>query len=732
MKSISKNINSDISQKLFYLIVLILFLRIDLVFLNNTPTGGDMGAHIVAIDTFIKDFMPNFQISGWSNDWFAGYPLYYFYFPLPAIITFFLDVIFPFGVAFKLMVVISTILVVYSLEKLFRKDSNKLSSIGATAGLFYVFTESFTIYGGNLASTLAGQFSFAYSLAFGNLAIFYLIKSNNKFRFSISSIFLSLCLLSHLIPFIIYIPIYGFYWLFKKENINQKILSITIFLALVSRWFISLFMNLEFTTNMSYTPFTQLEDLIKEDILPGIFICLALMIAKSKDLIKYKSLNLFELYLVISSILLYFFVPEGALWNGRLVPFFNLGIIFIMFKVIEIFVEDLNLYQQGIHILTILFLIGTIYCLYIFYDRWSSNESYLNLYIPIIFLISIFAILNLKNVEIQINLLLVSIIFSTVSFLPHWLNWNFTGYEGKNDWTQIENLYSKLADLEPGRIMWEPNSDMNKYGTPMTLMTIPYFTEHTSMEGLYFDSSITTPFHFISVSGLAKRPSNPVGGLSYINNQFDQGVEHLNHLGVDYFISYTEEIESKAMDSEKLILLFSSEPFSVFKVNSSKVELIYQDIKIFSKASTQDGILSSILRDTDINNFFDKAYESFDELDKKRVIEVSNGMNIVSSKKNDLQITDLNITNNKISFFTDSPGELHLIKVSYFPNWKITNGKGPFRTSPSFMSVIPDNKYVEITFEKTIVEKNSFYFSIFSLLLSLIIFIRLKQNAKKT
>ena len=732
MKSISKNINSDISQKLFYLIVLILFLRIDLVFLNNTPTGGDMGAHIVAIDTFIKDFMPNFQISGWSNDWFAGYPLYYFYFPLPAIITFFLDVIFPFGVAFKLMVVISTILVVYSLEKLFRKDSNKLSSIGATAGLFYVFTESFTIYGGNLASTLAGQFSFAYSLAFGNLAIFYLIKSNNKFRFSISSIFLSLCLLSHLIPFIIYIPIYGFYWLFKKENINQKILSITIFLALVSRWSISLFINLEFTTNMSYTPFTQLEDLIKEDILPGIFICLALMIAKSKDLIKYKSLNLFELYLVISSILLYFFVPEGALWNGRLVPFFNLGIIFIMFKVIEIFVEDLNLYQQGIHILTILFLIGTIYCLYIFYDRWSSNESYLNLYIPIIFLISIFAILNLKNIEIQINLLLVSIIFSTVSFLPHWLNWNFTGYEGKNDWTQIENLYSKLADLEPGRIMWEPNSDMNKYGTPMTLMTIPYFTEHTSMEGLYFDSSITTPFHFISVSGLAKRPSNPVGGLSYINNQFDQGVEHLNHLGVDYFISYTEEIESKAMDSEKLILLFSSEPFSVFKVNSSKVELIYQDIKIFSKASTQDGILSSILRDTDINNFFDKAYESFDELDKKRVIEVSNGMNIVSSKKNDLQITDLNITNNKISFFTDSPGELHLIKVSYFPNWKITNGKGPFRTSPSFMSVIPDNKYVEITFEKTIVEKNSFYFSIFSLLLSLIIFIRLKQNVKKT
>ena len=42
MKSVSKNLNSNISQKLFYLIVLILFLRVDLVFENNTPTGGDM------------------------------------------------------------------------------------------------------------------------------------------------------------------------------------------------------------------------------------------------------------------------------------------------------------------------------------------------------------------------------------------------------------------------------------------------------------------------------------------------------------------------------------------------------------------------------------------------------------------------------------------------------------------------------------------------------------------
>tara|TARA_B000000557_G_scaffold253961_1_gene243577 strand:- start:328 stop:1086 length:759 start_codon:yes stop_codon:yes gene_type:complete len=252
------------------------------------------------------------------------------------------------------------------------------------------------------------------------------------------------------------------------------------------------------------------------------------------------------------------------------------------------------------------------------------------------------------------------------------------------------------------------------------------------MEGLYFDSSITTPFHFISVSGLAKRPSNPVGGLSYINNQFDLGVDYLYDLGVDYFISYTEEIESKAMNSEKLTFLFSSDPFSVFEVNSSKIELIYQDIEVFPKVNKQEGILSSVFRGTNITNFFEKAYESFGDLDEKRVVEISNNTLVQSSNKKDLEVTRLKITNKKISFYTNNPGELHLIKVSYFPNWSISNGLGPFRTSPSFMSIVPNQEYVEINFEDTTLEKNSFYFSIFSLVLSLIIFIRSVKNVKKT
>ena len=64
----------------------------------------------------------------------------------------------------------------------------------------------------------------------------------------------------------------------------------------------------------------------------------------------------------------------------------------------------------------------------------------------------------------------------------------------------------------------------------------------------------------------------------------------------------------------------------------------------------------------------------------------------------------MNSKNSKITFTTDSPNQLHLIKVSYFPNWKITNGSGPYRVSPSFMAVIPYEEEVVLEFKNTNLE----------------------------
>ncbi len=730
MKSLNEKIlKFDLTQVIYYSMILIL-LRVDLIFIDNTPTGGDMGAHVVPIKYFIENFASSFKINGWSNDWFAGYPLYFFYFPFPAILTYLFNLIVPYGVAFKLMVAGSIVLVIYSIEKLFRKEDYLFSHIGIGAGLMFALTESFTIYGGNLASTLAGQFSFTYSLGFANLAIYYITKSKHKYKVPISSIFLSLCLLSHLIPFMLYLPAYSIYWLIKKDKIQLKIISIFIFTTMVTRFIVPLIYNLEFTTNMSYTPYTRLKDLIKPDILPYAFLLFLFLLGRFnfKKLIENKTFSLFEFYLLLMSVSLYFFVPEGALWNGRLVPFFNLGIIIIFFKMIDFLLNDILQFQQGKLNTNLLILSSIVVCIYIFYDKWFEFNRYKLFVFGIIGLTFLGLVLFYNSSYKLFNLGVFVFIMSSMSFLPHWVNWNFTGYEGKEDWQEIETLYSSLEKLPPGRIMWEPNSDLNKYGTPMVLMTIPLFTDHSSMEGLYFDSSITTPFHFIAVSGLAEKPSNPVGGLSYINNDFEKGVEYLNDLGVDYFITYTESIRDKAMNNKDLSLLFVSDPFSLFEIETNKIELVNQRIEIFPRISFYERTSSSLFRDTKYQNFFEKAYNNFKHLDEYRVVELPTEVNLKPSNHVDLKISDLIISSDVIKFTTNKPNELHIIKVSYFPNWKIDKGLGPYRISPSFMAIVPYESNVLLSFERTNIETYSFYIGLFSLVLSLILFWRVKQN----
>src|ERR1043165_7270666 len=56
------------------------------LFLNTTESGGDMGAH-VWWPAFLRDHWFNhFRLAGWAPDWYAGFPVGQFYFPLPALL----------------------------------------------------------------------------------------------------------------------------------------------------------------------------------------------------------------------------------------------------------------------------------------------------------------------------------------------------------------------------------------------------------------------------------------------------------------------------------------------------------------------------------------------------------------------------------------------------------------------------------------------------------------------
>lgn len=138
---------------------------------NTTPTGGDMGAH-VWLPAFVKRALfPHLQLNGWAPDWYDGFPALTYFFPLPIWAIALASYVIPYNIAFKLVTVIGLLtlpIAAWAMGRL-AKAPFPVPAALAAATMPFIFTRQFTIYGGNIASTMAGEFSFSISLSFAVL-----------------------------------------------------------------------------------------------------------------------------------------------------------------------------------------------------------------------------------------------------------------------------------------------------------------------------------------------------------------------------------------------------------------------------------------------------------------------------------------------------------------------------------------------------------------------------------
>ena len=90
------------------------------------------------------------------------------------------------------------------------------------------------------------------------------------------------------------------------------------------------------------------------------------------------------------------------------------------------------------------------------------------------------------------------------NIVTDWASWNYTGYQGKAGWPEFSSLMTTMSNLGEqygcGRAMWEYNQNLDRFGTPESLMVLPMWTDGCidSMEGLLFESATTTPYHFLN------------------------------------------------------------------------------------------------------------------------------------------------------------------------------------------------------------------------------------------
>lgn len=734
-------------------IFLLLALHPSLILRNNIPTGGDMGAHVWA-PAYLRDhLLSNFKLSGWSMDWYSGLPIYRFYMVVPALMIVLLDVVLPYGIAIKIIAVIGILTLPYTtwLFGRFAKFAYPLPELFAIAATIFLFDESFTIYGGNIASTMAGEFSFSISLSLAMLGFALLAKGLDTGKHRVSAaVIISLSALSH---GIVLLFVFGGAALMlvvwnKRESLQFGAKVIALAVLLSSFWVIPFVTSHAYMTDMKYEPrpsgvsdsfwkmFFPLHILLDVSI-TALAVIGAIALVRSR----HKAgtwITLLTLVLAAGVFIARNSLPViGLLWNPRILPFFYL-LRYLLFAV--------GLYELAIFALRMKSISriarvepGTPVVL----DIAKPRENFtFNLAMLSGFAVFVLVAVGFRFQELPFGSTRVNSAgqyeyvwgpLKTKStndgFVDGWARWNFTGYEGKSAYGEYYGIVQTMKKLGEdstqgcGRALWENSGELNKYGTTMALMLLPFWTDGciSSMEGLFFEAAGSTPYHFITAAAMSKQSSNPVRELRYDNNDAAIGLRYMQELGVKYFMGFTPEAVAQASLQEGLTEVARSGPWVVYRVANSDVVTPLATQPVVANISSSNPrerwleIGTSWFQhpETWTTPIADDGPSDWQRIDvavdeslregepnsnNRRVDVVKPATALTPVPLEPVVVSNVNIGEESVRFSVDKIGVPVLVRVSYFPNWKVDGAEGPYRVAPNMMVVIPTNTDVNMHF----------------------------------
>jgi hypothetical protein len=82
-----------------------------------------------------------------------------------------------------------------------------------------------------------------------------------------------------------------------------------------------------------------------------------------------------------------------------------------------------------------------------------------------------------------------------------------------------------------------------------------------------------------------------------------------------------------------------------------------------------------------------------------------------------IEVTNIDMQEQSISFDVDQVGVPVVVKVSYFPNWNAEGADGPWRIGPNMMVVVPTDTHVELTYGRRGVDYLAILLTLFGIAL---------------
>ncbi|VUZ84481.1 membrane protein [Candidatus Methylomirabilis lanthanidiphila] len=501
-----------------------------------TPTitgGGDTIAHYVAA-RYLRDYLlPYGKLVGWMPGNFAGYPLFLFYFPLAFLLIAGLSLVVSFPVAFKLGTVAGTFgLPIASLVALrWIGCPFPIPALGAVLTLPFLFNAGNSMWGGNLPSTLAGEFSHSLSLTLLVLFVGALYRGVTERRHvGWCAVLFALVGLAHGYGMVMAAG-FGLYFLAVESDFRGTLLYLVRVYALggllLGFWLVPLVAHLHYTTGFPITwAFTSPLEIIPVILWPVVVIAAATV---GSALLPGK----FPLTPALS-------LQRGARGskkNSSPQPGgedVGEGATTSMPMSAPTVPEVLRKRTDTAWLRIVYYLTyPVVFSVVLYFVSPRLNLVDVRFLAFAQFFLTLLAAAGLGRVLTRlpqslrraapavIGVLVIAWVAPQVSFIPTWIRWNFEGMEQKPWWRYylVVSSIGLAGGPHSPRVVYQHSVLHDKVGTIRAFEALPLFSGRPTLEGAYMQSSPSSPFVFYIQSELTETPSCPF--LPYKCTTFD-------------------------------------------------------------------------------------------------------------------------------------------------------------------------------------------------------------------
>jgi Flp pilus assembly protein TadD len=639
-----------------------------LMLLPTITSGGDMASHYYPAAYFRDVLLPRGQMMGWCWGNYAGYPLFQFYFPLAFVGMAALSAFVPLTIAFKLVTVAGNLILPVCAYACLRLLGTPFPgpALAALSTLCFQFMEANSMWGGNLPSMLAGEFTFSLGFALSLVFVGSFRRSVETGRgWPLNAALVAVIGLFHGYP-LLWGGLVSLLQLFTTRGWWRRVGLLLcvhgLAILLMAFWLFQLLGYAPWSTAFNVTwIFTGWRDQFAQT-LPPILWPPAVIAVVSALLLALRCAWRREPY------------PRDVaiLWGATAISVLFFYTAF-SFHVVDI--RFLPFFQIGL-------------CL-----AAAAGAGRLLSALPWPEVWPVAAVLaTLPFVQSQ------------VKSIPAWIDWNYSGFESKRSWPVFRDINRHLdGDFRDPRVVYEHSLANESLGTVRAFENLPLFSGRSTLEGLYMQSSVTTPFVFFVQSEISKEISCPLPEWGCSRLDLDRGLEHLRMFNVSQFIVRSPILKELVRGHPGLEREASFGEYEIHRVRGNDGRYAVPLPTAPSLVRTPDWKVASYRwfkgagPADPVPVFAQQVSEEeagrfaavFDELPKELPRQP---LGKVPALEEELDTGRITLTGART-------GHPILIRMSYHPRWRALTGERIWLAGPSFMLVFPRGERVELAFE---------------------------------